>query len=321
MVSMFKKKTEVELELLTDNDMLITFEEGTRAGMCQATYRYAKANNKYMKNNDKNKESTYLEYLDANNLYGFAMCKTLPVGDFKWVDDLSIFTEDFIKNYDEESDIGYLFVVDVEYPKNLHMLHSDLPFLPERMKINKCDKLVCNLNDKENYPVHVLALKQALNHGLKLTKVHRVAEFTQEDWLKPYIDMNNKLRKNAKNDLEKDFFKLMKNLVFGKTMDNVRNHRYIRVVTSDKRRSILASEPNYHSSKYISKDLMIMEIRKVEVKMNKPICLGQAILDISKTLMYEFWDDYIKLKYGDKAGLCYMDTDSFVMYIKTRFLQ
>ena len=297
------------------------FEEGTRGGMCQATYRYAKANNKYMKNYDENKESSFLIYDDANNLYGFAMCKKLPVSDFKWVDDLSIFTEDFIKNYDEEDDTGYLFVVDVEYPKNLHKLHSDLPFLPERMKINKCTKLVCNVQDKENYPVHVLTLKQALNHGLKLTKVHRVAEFTQEDWLKPYIDMNTKLRKNAKNDLEKDFFKLMKNLVFGKTMDNVRNHRDIRVVTSDKRRSILASEPNYHSSKCISKDLMIMEMRKVEVKMNKPIYLGQAILDISKTLMHEFWDDYIKLKYGDKAGLCYMDTDSFVMYIKTRFLQ
>ena len=301
--------------------MLIIFEEGTRAGMCQATYRYAKANNKYMKNYHKNKESTFLVNVDANNLYGFAMCKMLPVSDFKWVDDLSKFTEDLIKNYDEDGDIGYNLEVDVEHPKNIHKLHSNLLFLPERMKIIKCNKLVCSLHDKENYPVHILTLKQALNHGLKLTKVHRVAEFTQEDWLKPYIDMNNKLRKNAKNDLEKDFFKLMKNLVFGKTMDNVRNHRYIRVVTSDKRRSILASEPNYHSSKYISKDLMIMEIRKVEVKMNKPICLGQAILDISKTLMYEFWDDYIKLKYGDKAGLCYMDTDSFVMYIKTRFLQ
>ena len=301
--------------------MLIIFEEGTRAGMCQATYRYAKANNKYMKNYHKNKESTFLVNVDANNLYGFAMCKMLPVSDFKWVDDLSKFTEDLIKNYDEDGDIGYNLEVDVEHPKNIHKLHSNLLFLPERMKIIKCNKLVCSLHDKENYPVHILTLKQALNHGLKLTKVHRVAEFTQEDWLKPYIDMNNKLRKNAKNDLEKDFFKLMKNLVFGKTMDNVRNHRYIRVVTSDKRRSILASEPNYHSSKYISKDLMIMEIRKVEVKMNKSICLGQAILDISKTLMYEFWDDYIKLKYGDKAGLCYMDTDSFVMYIKTRFLQ
>ena len=129
---------------------------------------------------DKNRESSFLIYVDANNLYGFAMCKKLPVDGFKWVDDLSIFTEDFIKNYDEESDIGYLFVVDVEYPKNLHMLHSDLPFLPERMKINKCDKLVCNLNDKENYPVQILALKQALNHRLKLKKVHSVTEFRQE---------------------------------------------------------------------------------------------------------------------------------------------
>ena len=296
--------------------MLIMYEEGTRGGMCQATYRYAKANNKYMKNYDENKESSFLIYDDANNLYGFAMCKKLPVSDFKWVDDLSIFTEDFIKNYDEEDDTGYLFVVDVEYPKNLHKLHSDLPFLPERMKINKCTKLVCNLNDKKNYPVHVLSLKQALNHGFKLTKVHRVIEFRQEYWLKPYIDMNTNLRKDAKNDFEKDFFKLMNNSVFGKTMENVRNHRDIKLVTTDKRRSILASEPNYHSSKRISKDLMIMEMKKVEVKMNKPIYLGQAILDISKTLMYEFWYDYIKPKYGDKARLCYMDTDSFVMNIK-----
>ena len=119
------KKTEVELELLTDNDMLNMFEKGIRGRICQASYRYAKANNKYMKNYDKNKESSFLIYDDANNLYGFAMCKKLPVSDFKWVDDLSIFTEDFIKNYDEEGDIGYLFVVDVEYPKSLHMLHSD----------------------------------------------------------------------------------------------------------------------------------------------------------------------------------------------------
>ena len=120
-----------------------------------------------MKNHDKDKESSYLVYVDANNLYGWSMCKKLPVSDFKWLDDLSKFTEDFIKNYDEEDDTGYLFAVDVEYPKNLHKLHSDLPFLPERMKINKCDKLVCSVQDKENYPVHTLALKQALNHGLK----------------------------------------------------------------------------------------------------------------------------------------------------------
>ena len=245
------------------------------------------------------------------------MCKKLPVGDFKWTDDLSIFTEKFIKNYDEESDIGYLFVVDVEYPRNLHNLHSDLPFLPERMEINNCTKLVCNLYDKENYPVHALVLKPALNHGLKLTRIHRVVEFRQEYWLKPYIDMNTDLGKDAINDFEKDFFKLMNNSVFGKTMENVWNHRYIRVVTTEKRISILALEPNYHSTKYISKDLLIMEMKKTEVRMNKPVYLGQAILDISKTLMYEFWYDYIKPKFGDKARLCYMDTDSFIMHIRT----
>ena len=185
------------------------------------------------------------------------------------------------------------------------------------MKINKCDKLVCNVRDKENYVTHILALKQALNHGLKLSKVHRVIEFRQEDWLKPYIEINTKLRLQAKYDFEKDFFKLMNNSVFGKTMENVRNHRDIKIVTTDKQRSILTSEPNYHSTKYISKDLLIMEIKKIEVKMNKPIYLGQAILDISKTLMYVFWYDYIKPKYEDKSRLCYMDTDSFVMHIKT----
>ena len=128
--------------------------------------------------------------------------------------------------------------------------------------------------------------------------------------------MNNELRKQAKNDFEKDFFKLMNNSVFRKTMENVRNHRDIGVVTTDKQRNILASEPNYHSTKYIAKDLGILEMKKVEVKMNKPIYLGQAMLDISKTLMYEFWYDYIKPKYGEKVRLCYVDTDSFVMYIK-----
>ena len=177
------KKAGVELEYLTDNDMLIMFAEGTQGGMCQVTYRYNKTNNKYMKNYDKNKESSFLIYDDANNLYGWSMCKKLPVSDFKWIDVLSIFTEDFIKNYDEEDDTGYLFVVDVEYPKNLYKLHSDLSFLLERMKTNKCTKLVCNIQDKENYPVHVLALKQALNHGLKLKKVHNVIEFRQEYWL------------------------------------------------------------------------------------------------------------------------------------------
>ena len=227
------------------------------------------------------------------------MSQKLPVGDFKWVKKWDI--SKLIKDCDINSDKGYILEVDVEYPENLHKLRSDLPFLPERMKINNSKKLVCSVRNKENYVVHIRALKQALDHGLK---VHRVIEFRQEAWLKPYIDLNSKLRKHAKNDFEKEFFKLMNNSAYGKTLENLRNHRDIRVVTTDKRRSILASEPNYHSTKYISKDLLIMEMKKTKVRMNKPIYLGQAILDISKTLIYKFWYDYIKPKYGDKARLC-----------------
>ena len=163
--------------------------------------------------------------------------------------------------------------------------------LPERIKINKCSKLTCTVQYKENYLIHIRALKQALNNGLILKKVHRVIQFDQEAWLKPSIDniyLKTRLRKGAKNDFEKDFFKLMNNSVFGKTMENVRNHRDIKIVTTNKQRNRLASEPNYHTTKYISKNLLIMQMKKVEVKINKPIHLGQAILDVSKILMYEF---------------------------------
>ena len=156
------------------------------------------------------------------------------------------------------------------------------------MKIDKCKKLVCNLHNKKKYVVHIRSLKQALNHGLKLKKVNRIIEFNQEAWLKPYTDMNTELRKIAKNDFEKDFFKLMNNAVFGKTMENVRKHRDIKLVTADKKRIKLLSEPNYHTMSYISENLLIIQMRRTKVKMNKPIYLGLSILEISKLLMYEF---------------------------------
>ena len=150
------KKAGVKLELLADENMLLTYEKGIRGGICNKVHIYAEANNKYMKNYDKNKESSFLMYVDTNNLYGWVMSKKLPVDRFKWVDDLSMFIEDFIKSYDEEGDVGYLLVVDSEYPKTLSMLHSDLPFLPDRMKVNKVEKLVSNVSDKENYSIQIL---------------------------------------------------------------------------------------------------------------------------------------------------------------------
>ena len=270
-----------------------------------------------MKNYNKNIVSSYLMYVDANNLYGWAKCKKLPVNDFKWAADLSKYTENFIKYYDENSSRGCILEVDMEYPKHLWSHHKDLPFLSERKKFKKVEKLVTSIEDKEKYVIHISALKQALNHGLKLKNVHRVTEFRQEAWIKPYIDMNTKLRTEAKNEFEKDFFKLMNNSVFGKTMENVRNYRDIKLVTTDERRKKLVSEPNYHSTKHFSENLLAIEMNKTKVKINKPVYLGQAILDISKMLVYEFWYDYIKPKYKEKAQLCYMDTDSFIIYTET----
>ena len=311
------KKPNVKLELLTDYDMLLMVEEGIRGGICHSIHRYAKANNKYMKNYDKNKEFSYIQYLDASNLYGWAMSQKLPVNGFKWVKNTSKIDEEFIENYDEDSDKGYILEVDVKYPRKLHDLHSDSSFLPKRMKIDKCKKLVCKIRNKKKYVVHVRSLNQALNHGLKLKKFHRIIEFNQEEWLKNYIDTNTELRKIAKNEFEKDFFKLMNNAVLGKTMENARKHKYIKLVTTDKKRSKLVSEPNYHTMNYVSEDLSIIEMKRTKGKMNKPIYLGLSILEISKLLMYEFWNDYMKPKYGDNVKSCYMDTDSFIMNIKT----
>ena len=238
---------------------------------------------------------------------------------------MSICTERFIKNYDENSDKGCILEVDIEYPKPLWHRHKDLSFLAERKKkkidkldkVDKVDKLVANIEDKEKCVIHISALKQALYHGLILKNVHRVIEFNQEAWLKPYMDMNTKLQTEAKNEFEKDFFKLMKNSVLGKTMENVRNHRDIKLVTTNARRNKLVSEPNDHRTKHFSEDLLATEMNKTDVIMNKPVYLGQAILDISKILMYQFWYYYIKSKYQDKAQLCYMDADSFIIHIET----
>ena len=220
------------------------------------------------------------------------MSQKLPANGFKWVKNLFKFNENFIQNYDENDNKGYFLVVDVDYLKKLHDLHKDLRFLPERgeifdvqryisfllqrKKVKVVKGLVCDIiKDKEKYVIHIRALKQALNHGLILKRVHRVIQFNQRAWLKPYIDMKTNLRKEAKTEFEKDFFKLMNNSVFGKTTEIVRNYRDIKLETTDKRRKRLVSEPNYYASKIFLEHLMAIEMKKTKVKMNKPIFLAR----------------------------------------------
>ena len=148
-----------------------------------------------------------------------------------------------------------------------------------------------------------------------MKKAHRVIKFNQKGWLKLYIDMNTELRQKAENNFQKDFFKLINNAVFGKAMENVD----IKLVTTERRRNYLVPEPNYYTTKFFTENLLAIEMKKTEITMKKPVYSRLSILDLSKTVMYEFWYDYIKPKYGENANLCYMDIGSFIAHVKTIF--
>ena len=220
------KKDLLKFDLLTDIDLLLMLEKGIRGGIYHTNHRYAKANNKYMKVYDKNKESSYLQYWDVNSLYGWRVSQKLPVNGFRWLENASHFNQNFIKSCNEDSDEG-------------HNLQNDLLFSPEKVRIEKIDKVVTNLHDKNEYVSHIRKLKQALNYWLVVKRVHRVIKLNQKAQLKSDIDMNKGLRMKKKNDYEKDFFKPMNNAVFGKTMENIRNHRDIKLVTTKTRRNYL----------------------------------------------------------------------------------
>ena len=321
------KKTGVNLELLKDPDMLLMFERGIRGGITWSVHKWAIANNPYMGcEYDPLRSTNYLQYLDANNLYGWAMSQPLLTGEFKLVDienlkggaqELKRTIDMMVRNSNNRG-VGYVLEVDVKYPRELHDLHNDLPFMWQKIRVNRVEKLVPNLHDKKKYVIHVKTLKQALDHGLVLEKIHRVIQFKQSAWMKEYIDFNTRLRTVAGNDFEKDFYKLMNNSVFGKTMENIRKHRDIKLVNNKEDYLKQVMKPNFKGGVLMGADLMSCEMGKVKVKMNKLVYLGQAILDLGKTIMYEFHYDYMKGKYNESdLKLLYMDTDPLVYDIKT----
>ena len=237
-------------------------EKGTREGVSCIAITYSKANNEYMKNYNKKVDPKYIVYLDANNLYGWVMCKPLPIGGHRWLSDDEI--RQLIKNgMPDEGNKGWVLEVDLEYPDELHDLHDNLPLAPSRRVVkdnelsencekigeklhvssDKVEKLVPDLHNKGKYVLHYANLKQCLELSLKLTKVHRVLEFRQEPWLKPCIEKNMKLRAGAKNAFEKDFFELMNNSVFGKTMENLRKRVDVHLVHSEEKLLGLVAKP------------------------------------------------------------------------------
>ena len=330
------KMTNIQLELMTDIDMFQFIEKGLRGGISYIANRYAKANNKYMSEYDENMPSKYIIYLDANNLYGWAMSQYLPTGGFKWLTEKQI-NKINLAQYNEDSNKGLLIEVDLEYPKELHESHNSYPLAAEKVKVTNnmlsaycktiatkynistglVHKLIPTLSNKEKYVLHYRNLQLYLDLGLKINKVHRVLEFNQSPWLKEYISFNTIKRTQAKNSFEKDFFKLMNNSVFGKTMENIRKRVDVRLITDEKKLLKMVSKPTYVSSKIFNENLVAVHKIKETLTLNRPAYVGMCILDLIKTLMYNFHYNYIKNKYGNKAKLLFTDTDSLTYEIET----
>ena len=316
------KETGQELQLLNDYDMLMMIEKGIRGGITHISKRYAEANNKYMKSYNPDEESTFIQYLDANNLYGWAMSQSLPTHGFKWMRNLTKETlmeilEKVNHSMSNRGRKGYIFEVDLEYPSSLWEKHNDYPLAPEKLIVNGVEKLICHFKPRKNYVVHYRNLRQYLEMGMRITAVHRGISFYQRPWMEPYIRKNTELRKTAANSFEKNFFKLMNNLVFGKTIENIRKRQNIELVDNSKKAAKLTSRPNFDRATIFDKNLIAVHMKKTEIYFDKPVYVGQAILDLSKTLMFDFHYNYIRKKYKNKAELLFTDTDSLMYQIYT----
>ena len=299
------KCTNIELEQITEPDMYLFIEKGLRGGISMVSHRHAQANNSYMENCNNEDPTSIIQYLDANNLYGWAMSQPMPTRNFRWLD----YSEKLLDT-PPDSSIGYFLEVDLEYPASLHSEHNDYPLAPEKLTITKdqmslnqqklidelgvsisCEKLVPNLMNKSRYILHYRNLQLYLSLGMHLTKVHKVLKFDQSPWMAPYIQKNTKQRSKATNDFEKDFYKLMNNAVFGKTMENVRKRVDVKLLRSDEEEKILkyVAKPTFAHQVIFNPDLVGIQNHKETVLLNKPIYVGMTVLDLSKHLMYDFY--------------------------------
>lgn len=314
------RHTKVELQLLTDVDMLLFVEKGIRGGISQCSKRYAKANNKHVDGYQAEMDTTYLLYLDANNLYGYSMMQELPINGFEWVENVGQIDERAILAIPQDSPTGYMFEVDLEYPDELHDKHKDYPMCAETCRVpgTKAErKLLLTMYPKKKYVIHYRMLQCALQQGLKLKKIYRCLKFNQTKWLEPYIKLNTEMRTKAVNEFEKNLYKLMSNAIYGKTIENVRSRSEIFIRgTYDGRYGAkkLISLPNFKRISVFGEDLVAVHMNTTRIVMNKPIAVGMCVLELSKELMYDFHYNRMKQLYGDNIELLYTGNNNTLFY-------
>ena len=326
------KLTGQKLELIRDPETHLFFENNIRGGISVISHRYAKANVPGTPEYDSTKPSSYILYVDANNLYGWAMSQRLPTDGFRFMspDEVEQFK---VCDVPDDSDVGYVIECDLIYPPEIHDLHNEYPLAPESLVVTEdmlspfchlfgqkhvdCRKLVPNLRDKKKYVVDYRNLKFYLDNGLKLGKVHRVLSFNQSEWMKPFVSFNTQKRQEAKTKVEQDTFKFTNNATFGKTMENVKNRRMCQLVCDPFKAKKLIAKPQLEQFRIINEETVLIERVRAQVTLDKPIYCGFTILELSKLVMYRFHYEVIKKRYGDRAKLLFTDTDSLTYHIET----
>ena len=319
------KYTGINLQTLQDKDMILLLEINLRGGISSVL------GDRYIKS-DENKK---ILYMDANNVYGHSMSEPLPYDEIKF--DKNVKLEDIL-NTPDDSDIGYFIEADLIYPDNIKEKTRNFPFAPLNKKINpdnykdymksikrdtyiQTSKLICDWSDKKNYLIHYRMLIFYIRHGMIVDKVHEIISFKQSSWLEKYINFNTQKRNQAVIDFEKDFYKLLNNAFYGKTMENVRNRLKIKFVKKDDYREIIKrqSKLTFNGLHKSYENCYSYTVRQNEVLMDKPIYLGFSVLELSKLLMYETYYDKLQPYFGqEKIQLHYMDTDSFVLSVNTK---
>ena len=330
-------KTGVKIGLLSDPEMFRFYNNNIRGGICYIAKRHARANHPDLPDYDPNSPRVLLPDIDENNLYGAAMMVSMPIGEFQWLTPIEIAQIDWCAQSDDQ-DYGFTIECDLDYPTELHDAHNDYPLAPERIQVNytcisekqveiarsygmarNCTttKLMPNLMDKRFYVCDYMNLKFYIEHGLKLIRVHRVIRYRQSKWLMPYIELNSLLRKNATQEHQKDFHKLMNNSAYGKTCENLTKRSDIRLVVTEQQRKRFTEKAHFKQARIFGESLAAIQMEKLYTKIDKPTQVGFKVLEASKLIMYKFYYDQLKVWYGDRVHLLFTDTDSFMLEIQT----